>query len=72
MAFPSPATDYAQKELCLNELMIDHPSDTTMIQVPGRVLVVDLSLQPEQGDKAVFELFGSGYIGKAEQRRLNH
>ncbi|KQN56712.1 hypothetical protein [Erwinia sp. Leaf53] len=64
MAFPSPATDYAEKELCLNELMIAHTSDTTMIHVPGRILVVDRSLQPEQGDKVAFELFGSGYVGK--------
>ena len=54
--FPSPADDYADKKLDLNELLIKHPSATFLVKVEGDsmikagihsgdILVVDRSLE---------------------------
>lgn len=56
--FPSPADDYVEKSLDLNELLITHPAATFFVRVegesmrdanifPGDVLIVDRSLPPE-------------------------
>lgn len=55
--FPSPAEDYAEKPLDLNELLIKHPTATFFIRVRGDamiqagifdndILVVDRALSP--------------------------
>jgi len=58
--FPSPADDYIEKQLDLNEFMIKHPSATFFVRVEGEsmrdagilsgdMLVVDRSLTPANG-----------------------
>lgn len=58
--FPSPAEDYIEKKLDLNELIIKHPAATFFVKVEGEsmrnagilsgdMLVVDRSLQPAHG-----------------------
>ncbi|MCG2775678.1 MAG: translesion error-prone DNA polymerase V autoproteolytic subunit, partial [Desulfobacterales bacterium] len=58
--FPSPADDYIQGRLDLNELMIQHPAATFFVRVAGDsmigagihhddILVVDRSLEPASG-----------------------
>lgn len=58
--FPSPADDYIQGRLDLNELMIQHPASTFFVRVAGDsmigagihhddILVVDRSLEPASG-----------------------
>ena len=58
--FPSPADDYIQGRLDLNELMIQHPAATFFVRVSGDsmigagihhddILVVDRSLDPASG-----------------------
>lgn len=58
--FPSPADDYIQGRLDLNELMIRHPAATFFVRVAGDsmigagihhddILVVDRSLEPISG-----------------------
>ena len=58
--FPSPAEDYIEGRLDLNELMIDHPAATFFVRVAGDsmigagihhddILVVDRSLDPVHG-----------------------
>lgn len=55
--FPSPADDYLEERLDLNELLIDHPAATFFVKVEGEsmrdagivsgdILVVDRSLEP--------------------------
>lgn len=62
--FPSPAQDYLAETIDLNDLLIDHPSSTffgrvrgdSMIDADicdGDLLIIDKSLQPQQGDLAV-------------------
>jgi DNA polymerase V len=58
--FPSPADDFIDRPLDLNEHLIRHPAATFFVQVqgdsmidagihPGALLVVDRSLQPRSG-----------------------
>lgn len=65
--FPSPAEDYIEKTLDLNELCIEHPAATFFVRVQGEsmidvgifpddVLVVDRSLQAGHGDIIIASL----------------
>jgi DNA polymerase V len=67
--FPSPADDYIEKQLDLNELVIKHPSATFFVKVEGDsmcdagilsgdVLVVDRSIEPSNGKIVVAVLNG--------------
>ena len=58
--FPSPAADYVEGKLDLNEYLIKHPAATFMVRVTGEsmvdagihsqdLLVVDRSLEPVDG-----------------------
>ena len=58
--FPSPADDYIEKQLDLNEYFVDHPSATFYVRVTGDsmsgvgiysgdIVVVDRSLNPVSG-----------------------
>ena len=58
--FPSPAEDYIEQRLDLNELLIHHPAATFFVRVNGDsmngagilhndILVVDRSLEPASG-----------------------
>ena len=65
--FPSPAEDYIEKTLDLNELCIEHPAATFFVRVQGEsmieagifpddVLVVDRSLLAGHGDIIIASL----------------
>ena len=67
--FPSPAQDYVEQTLDLNELCIQHPAATFFVRVSGDsmieagifhndVLVVDRSVQAEHGDVVVASMQG--------------
>lgn len=67
--FPSPAQDYVEKTLDLNELCIRHPAATFFVRVdgdsmidagilPGDVLVVDRSLNAKHDDIVVASVDG--------------
>lgn len=67
--FPSPAQDYINEYIDLNEELVPHPAATFYARVsgdsmsgegiePGDLLVVDRSLEPADGDLAVCCLDG--------------
>lgn len=67
--FPSPADDYLDKTLDLNELLIQHPAATFFLRVQGDsmvgagiydgdILVVDRALTPRDGKIVVAALNG--------------
>ncbi len=67
--FPSPADDYMERSLDLNEHVIKHPAATYFVRASGDsmtgagifdgdLLVVDRSLEPAHGRVAVFEVDG--------------
>lgn len=67
--FPSPAQDYITESIDLNVELIHHPSATfygkvcgdSMIEEgiePGDILVIDRSIEPDNGDLAVCSVDG--------------
>ena len=67
--FPSPAADYVEQPLDLNELCIERPAATYYARVsgesmtgagifPGDLLVVDRGLEPGHGDIVVVAIDG--------------
>ena len=72
--FPSPAEDYIEGELDLNEYFIKNPQATFYVKVsgdsmsdvgilPGDILIVDRALQP-QNNKIVIAIVGSELVVK--------
>lgn len=77
--FPSPAQDYVEQSLDLNELCIKHPNATYLVQAqgdsmldagihPGDVLVVDRSIQASHGHIVIAELYGELTVKRLETR----
>lgn len=77
--FPSPATDYCESRLDLNELCVKHPAATYFVRAqgdsmieagifPGDVLVVDRSLTAKHGDIVIAILNGELTVKKLETR----
>src|SRR6056297_113547 len=75
--FPSPASDYAEKTLDLNELCITKPAATYFVRAQGDsmieagifhddVLVVDRSLTARHGDIVIAELNGEMTVKRLE------
>jgi DNA polymerase V len=67
--FPSPATDYCERKLDLNELCIQRPAATYFVRAqgdsmidagifPGDVLVVDRSISASHGDIVIVSVNG--------------
>lgn len=77
--FPSPATDYCERKLDLNELCIQHPAATYFVRAqgdsmidagifPGDVLVVDRSITATHGDIVIVAVNGELTVKKLETR----
>ena len=75
--FPSPATDYCERKLDLNELCIKKPAATYFVRAqgdsmigagifPGDVIVVDRSLTAVHGDIVIASLNGELMLKKLE------
>lgn len=75
--FPSPASDYCERKLDLNELCIKKPAATYFVRAqgdsmvdagifPGDVLVVDRSLAAQHGDIVIAEFDGELTVKKLE------
>ncbi|MGQ9819915.1 MAG: LexA family protein [Candidatus Kapaibacteriales bacterium] len=67
--FPSPADDYIEPKLDLNEYLVHHPAATFLVRVQGDsmvdagiydgdILIVDRALDPKDGDIAVCVIDG--------------
>ena len=77
--FPSPATDYCESRLDLNELCVKHPAATYFVRAqgdsmidagifPGDVLVVDRSITAQHGDIVIAALNGELTVKRLETR----
>ena len=75
--FPSPASDYCERKLDLNELCIKTPAATYFVRAqgdsmldagifPGDVLVVDRSLNAKHGDIVIASFNGELTVKKLE------
>jgi len=79
--FPSPAQDYVDRCLDLNELCIQHPASTYFVRVSGEsmieagifdrdILVVDRSLEPQHGDVVIAEVNAEMTVKQLELRPI--
>ena len=77
--FPSPATDFCEARLDLNELCVKHPAATYFVRAqgdsmieagifPGDVLIVDRSLTAKHGDIVIAALNGELTVKKLETK----
>jgi DNA polymerase V len=75
--FPSPASDYCERRLDLNELCVKKPAATYFVRAqgdsmldagifPGDVLVVDRSLDAKHGDIVIVAFNGELTVKKLE------
>jgi DNA polymerase V len=78
--FPSPADDYIEEWLSIDEDLIDHKEATFFVRavgdsmigagiLDGTRLVVDRSLEPRDGDIVVAVIDGDFTVKRLEQRR---
>jgi DNA polymerase V len=77
--FPSPADDYIEDSLDLNEHLIHHPSATFFVRASGNsminagifdgdLLIVDRALSPQDGDIVIAVLFGELTVKRIRKR----
>lgn len=77
--FPSPAHDYIEKTLDLNELCIKHPSATYFVRCDGDsmidvgihqddILIVDRALQAKHGDIVIAAIGGAFTVKRLETK----
>lgn len=68
--FPSPAQDYAEGQLDLNEFLVEHEAATYFVQVegnsmvgagilPGDIVAIDRSLEPRHGQTVLAVIDGN-------------
>lgn len=78
--FPSPAMDYLEQKIDLNEILIKHPSSTFIIKVNGdsmidegicdkSFLVVDKSLDYKKNNIAIININGDLTVKKIEKQK---
>ena len=78
--FPSPAEDYIEKKLDLNELVIKHPSASYFVKVSGHsmkdsgindgdILVVDRAIDPKNNDVIIAVLNGELTVKRIKKTR---
>jgi len=77
--FPSPAADYVEQRIDLNELLIQHPSATYFVKASGDsmieagigdgdLLVVDSSRKSEHGDIVIAAVDGEFTVKRLQMR----
>jgi len=77
--FPSPAQDYVEQRIDLNELLIQHPSATYFVRAAGDsmveggigdgdLLVVDSALRPKHGDIVIASVEGEFTVKQLQLR----
>ena len=77
--FPSPATDYMEKKLDLNEYLITHPAATFIVKASGSsmvnaniysgdLLVVDRSITPKNNNIVIASIFGDLTVKKLKKK----
>lgn len=77
--FPSPADDYMDKKLDLNEFLIQHPAATFFVRVKGEsmiqaginsgdILIVDRALEPSQGKIVIAAVDGELTVKRIHQK----
>jgi DNA polymerase V len=77
--FPSPADDFIDRTLDLNEFLITHPSATFFVRVegtsmvdahirPGDILIVDKAMEPASGNIVIATLDGEFTVKRFQRK----
>ncbi len=77
--FPSPADDFVDKTLDLNDLVIKHPQATFFVRVSGNsminagikdgdILVVDRSLEPKENSVVIASIDGEFLLKRIKKK----
>ena len=77
--FPSPATDYMENKLDLNEYLIQHPAATFIVKANGSsmvnadiysgdLLIVDRSIAPKNNNIVIASIFGDLTVKKLKKK----
>ena len=77
--FPSPATDYMENKLDLNEYLIKHPASTFIVKakgpsmtdagiLSGDLLIVDRSITPKSKGIVIASIFGDLTVKKLQKK----
>ena len=77
--FPSPATDYMENKLDLNEYLIQHPTATYIVKangpsmtdagiLSGDLLIVDRSITPRNDNIVIASIFGDLTVKKLKKK----
>ncbi len=78
--FPSPATDYMENKLDLNEYLIKHPAATFIVKASGTsmsqagilsgdLLIVDRSISPSNDNIVIASIFGDLTVKKILKKK---
>ncbi|WP_426817692.1 hypothetical protein ACP3TC_05100 [Winslowiella sp. 2C04] len=70
MGFPSPANDYIEKRLTIDDFVVANPASTMICDIGDRLLVIDRSVPPKSGSMIYYELMGECGVGKIMGRSL--
>lgn len=64
MGFSSPATDYIEQRLNLNNILMPNPTNMFRVDTPEGFVLVDRSLAAKPGDTVAFQFDDYPQIGK--------
>jgi len=64
MGFPSPASDYVEKRIDLNDILMPHRNNMILIETPDGFVLADKSVKPKPGDKVAFQLGEFPQLGR--------
>lgn len=64
MGFPSPAQDYAETRLDLNEIFMPNRNNTFLIETPSGAMLIDRVVKIKDGDLVAFQMQGYPMLGK--------
>ena len=78
--FPSPATDYMENKLDLNEHLIQHPAATFIVKASGfsmidagihsgDLLIIDRSISPKNNNIVIASIFGDLTVKKLKKKK---
>ena len=81
--FPSPATDYMENKLDLNEYLIKRPAATFIVRASGfsmtkaniysgDLLIVDRSITPQNNSIVIASIFGDLTVKKLKEKKKNY
>lgn len=64
MGFPSPASDYIERRIDLNDVLMPHRNNMILIETADGFVLADKSLKPAPGDKIAFQIGEFPQLGR--------